>query len=61
MRSYRGKLGTIILFMGDVVILFLITSIAIIVRDLLPSIIPGFPAFSRTIHYAWWFFLLLYS
>ena len=34
MRSYRGKLGTIILFLGDIVILFLITAIAIIVRDI---------------------------
>jgi Undecaprenyl-phosphate galactose phosphotransferase WbaP len=56
MRSYRGKLGIIILFLGDVVILFLITAIAVIVRDILPSVIPGFPEFSRTIHYAWWFF-----
>ena len=56
MRTYRGKLGTIILFIGDIVILFLITAIAIIIRDILPSLIPGFPEFSRTIHYAWWFF-----
>lgn len=56
MRSYRRRLGTIILFLGDIVILFLITSIAIIVRDVLPSVIPGFPAFSRDIQYAWWFF-----
>src|SRR5512137_1025503 len=56
MRSYRGKLGTIILFLGDIVILFLITAIAVIVRDILPSVIPGFPEFTRTIHYAWWFF-----
>jgi undecaprenyl-phosphate galactose phosphotransferase len=56
MRSYRRRLGTIILFLGDVVILFLIAALAILVRDVLPSVIPGFPKFSRTIHYAWWFF-----
>jgi undecaprenyl-phosphate galactose phosphotransferase len=56
MRSYRRRLGTIILFLGDIVILFLIAALAILVRDVLPSVIPGFPKFSRTIHYAWWFF-----
>ncbi len=56
MRSYRRRLGTIILFLGDIVILFLIAVLAITVRDILPSLIPGFPAFSRNIHYAWWFF-----
>ena len=56
MHSYRRRLGTIILFLGDVVILFLITALAIAVRDILPSLIPGFPAFSRDIQYAWWFF-----
>jgi undecaprenyl-phosphate galactose phosphotransferase len=49
-------LGTIILFLGDIVILFLIAALAIIVRDILPSLIPGFPVFTRDIHYAWWFF-----
>jgi undecaprenyl-phosphate galactose phosphotransferase len=56
MRSYRRRLGTIILFLGDIVILFLIAALAITVRDILPSLIPGYPAFSRNIHYAWWFF-----
>ena len=56
MRSFRRRLGTIILFLGDIVILFLITALAIIVRDILPSLVPGFPAFSRNIQYAWWFF-----
>lgn len=56
MRAYRGKLGTIILFLGDIVILFLITAAAVILRDILPSVIPGFPKFTRDISYAWWFF-----
>jgi Undecaprenyl-phosphate galactose phosphotransferase WbaP len=56
MRSYRAKLGTIILFFGDVVILFLIAVLAIILRDVIPAIIPLFPKFSRDISYAWWFF-----
>lgn len=56
MRSYRRRLGTIILFLGDIVILFLIAAAAITIRDILPSLIPGFPSFSRNIHYAWWFF-----
>jgi len=56
MRSYRRRLGTIVLFFGDLVILFLIAALAITVRDILPSLIPGFPVFTRDIHYAWWFF-----
>jgi len=56
MRSYRRRLGTIILFLGDIVILFLIAASAITIRDILPSLIPGIPSFSRNIHYAWWFF-----
>ncbi len=56
MRSYRRRLGTIILFLGDIVILFFIAALAIAVRDVLPSVVPGFPKFSRTINYAWWFF-----
>jgi Undecaprenyl-phosphate galactose phosphotransferase WbaP len=56
MRSYRRRLGTIILFLSDIVILFLIAGLAIILRDIIPSIIPVFPAFSRDISYAWWFF-----
>ncbi len=56
MRSSRRRLGTIILFLSDVVILFLISAVAIAIRTLIPSIIPTFPEFSREIGYAWWFF-----
>jgi Undecaprenyl-phosphate galactose phosphotransferase WbaP len=56
MRSYRRRLGTIILFLSDVVILFLIAVLAITLRDIIPSLIPVFPEFSRDISYAWWFF-----
>jgi Undecaprenyl-phosphate galactose phosphotransferase WbaP len=56
MRSYRRRLGTIILFLSDIVILFLITALAVFTRDILPSISPSFPGFSREIGYAWWFF-----
>jgi undecaprenyl-phosphate galactose phosphotransferase len=49
-------MGTIILFSGDVVILFLITSLAVVVRDVIPRVIPLFPPFTRDISYAWWFF-----
>jgi Undecaprenyl-phosphate galactose phosphotransferase WbaP len=55
-RSYRRRLGTIILFLGDVVILFLIAALAILVRDFLPSLIPGYPRFTWDIGYTWWFF-----
>jgi Undecaprenyl-phosphate galactose phosphotransferase WbaP len=56
MRSYRSRLGTIILFLGDIVILFLIALLAIIIRNVIPIIIPAYPEFSRDISYAWWFF-----
>jgi Undecaprenyl-phosphate galactose phosphotransferase WbaP len=56
MRTLRQRMGTIILFSGDIVILFLITALAIIVRDVIPRVIPLFPPFTRDIGYAWWFF-----
>lgn len=56
MRSYRRRLGTIILILSDLVILFLITVLAIIIRDITPLIIPSYPVFTREISYAWWFF-----
>jgi undecaprenyl-phosphate galactose phosphotransferase len=56
MRSYRRRLGTIILFLSDIVILFLIVALAIIIRDIIPAIIPAFPHFIRDIEYAWWIF-----
>ena len=56
MRSLRQRMGPIILFFGDIVILFLITALAIIVRDVIPRVISFFPAFTRDISYAWWFF-----
>ena len=56
MRSYRLRLATIILFLSDLVILFLITALAVIIRDITPVIIPSYPVFTRDISYAWWFF-----
>ncbi|MHB8845799.1 MAG: undecaprenyl-phosphate galactose phosphotransferase WbaP [Nitrospirota bacterium] len=42
--------------MSDLVILFLIAALAIIIRNFIPVIIPAYPAFSKDISYAWWFF-----
>lgn len=56
MLNLRHRLGTIILFLADIVILFLVTLTAIAVRDVLPSLIPAYPVFSWEISYAWWFF-----
>jgi undecaprenyl-phosphate galactose phosphotransferase len=42
--------------LSDLVILFLITALAIIIRDITPVIIPAYPVFTRDISYAWWFF-----
>jgi Undecaprenyl-phosphate galactose phosphotransferase WbaP len=56
MRSYRRRLGIIILFLSDIVILFFIALLAVFIRTFLPSIISGFPALSININYSWWFF-----
>lgn len=56
MRSLRQRLGTIILFLSDIVILFFITTISIVLREILPLLVPAYPVFSRDISYIWWFF-----
>jgi len=56
MRSYRRRLGIIILFLSDIVILFFIAVMAVFIRTFLPSIISGFPALAININYSWWFF-----
>ena len=56
MRSYRRRLGIIILFFSDIVVLFFIAVLAVVIRDFLTSIIPVFPALLININYAWWFF-----
>ena len=56
MRSYRRRLGIVILFLSDLAILFFIAVLAIFIRTFLPSIISGFPALSIKINYSWWFF-----
>jgi undecaprenyl-phosphate galactose phosphotransferase len=54
----RQRLGPIILFLSDIVILLFIAVIAIVIRNFLPDIISDFPIFSKKINYAWWFFLV---
>jgi Undecaprenyl-phosphate galactose phosphotransferase WbaP len=56
MCSYRRRLGIIILFLSDLVILFFIAVLAVFIRTFLPSIIPGFPVLSINVNYGWWFF-----
>ena len=56
MHSYRRRLGIIILFFSDIVVLFFIAVLAVVIRDFLTSIIPVFPALLININYAWWFF-----
>jgi undecaprenyl-phosphate galactose phosphotransferase len=56
MRSYRRRLGIIILFILDLAVLFFISVLAVVIRDFLTSIIPVFPALLININYAWWFF-----
>ncbi|OGW47293.1 MAG: hypothetical protein A2078_16545 [Nitrospirae bacterium GWC2_57_9] len=52
----RQRIGVIILFLADVVILFLILLLALIIRNLLPLVVPAFPAFSGNSANLWWFF-----
>ncbi len=56
MRSYRRRLGTIILFLLDIVIFVLILLAAIFVRNLLPALFPKFPAFHAEAVRLWWLF-----
>ncbi len=56
MLFQRQRLGLIILFLSDVVILFLTLLIAIQIRRVLPNIIPGYPEFYIKLEYFWWFF-----
>src|SRR5512146_1877572 len=56
MLFHRQRLGTIILFLSDVVILFLTLLIAIQLRRVLPNIIPGYPEFFIKLEFFWWFF-----
>lgn len=66
MKSYRRRLGTIILFLGDIVILFLILLLALQIRRLLPLLTPAFPEFSGSArNFLWflpiWIFILAYE
>lgn len=56
MRPFRQRLGSIILFLADIVILFFVTAAAVALREVLPAFIPDYPVFTRDISYAWWFF-----
>ncbi len=56
MLFHRQRLGIIILFLSDVVILFLTLLIAIQIRRVLPNIIPGYPVFFIKFEFFWWFF-----
>ncbi len=56
MLFHRQRLGLIILFLSDVVILFLTLLIAIQIRRVLPNIIPGYPEFYIKLEFFWWFF-----
>ncbi len=56
MLLQRQRLGVIILFLADVVILFLTLFVSIQIRKFLPHVIPGYPLFFIKIEFFWWFF-----
>lgn len=56
MLFHRQRLGIIILFLSDVVILFLTLQIAIQLRRILPNIISSYPEFFIKLEFFWWFF-----
>lgn len=56
MFSYRQRLGIIILFLSDLVILFLLVVLATFIRGVLPMIFQGFPIFLNSLLSIWWFF-----
>lgn len=52
----RQRLGAIILFLSDLVILFLFVVLATFIRGVLPKIIPSLPEFLSNLPFIWWFF-----
>lgn len=56
MLFHRQRLGVIILFLTDIVILFLIFSLAIFIRKIVTAFIPWYQEFSITLVTYWWFF-----
>ena len=55
MNAYRQRLGAIILFLSDIVIVFLLLLGALSFRDLLPHMITLFPEFMSGFNNHWWF------
>ncbi len=58
MLFHRQRLGIILLFLSDVVILFFIAILALFVRHMLPLVVPVFPEFSMHFSHVLWFFLI---
>jgi Undecaprenyl-phosphate galactose phosphotransferase WbaP len=56
MMFTRQRLGVIILFLSDLIILFLIFSVTVLIRTILPIVIPGYPLFSLNLEHFSWFF-----
>jgi Undecaprenyl-phosphate galactose phosphotransferase WbaP len=61
MLLYRQRLGTIILFLSDSVIIFTIFLLAVFIRKIVPSIIPVVPIFSGNPANYYWFFLIWFA
>ncbi len=64
--SYRQRLGIILLFLSDVVILFLITALSISIRHILPKFITGLAPYIMRPDREWflllvWFGILIYE
>ena len=58
----RQRLGAIILFLSDIVILFLIAALAVAIRQILPKWMPGLKGYimypEHDPAHEWWFFLV---
>ena len=61
MLLYRQRLGMIILFLSDSVIIFTIFLLAVFIRKILPSIISLVPIFSGNPTNYYWFFLIWFA
>ena len=61
----RQRLGTIILFLSDAVVLFLIAALAVTIRQILPNWMPGSRAYILYPYHdpthEWWFFLVWFG
>ncbi len=61
MLSNRQKLGIILLFLSDIVILFFIVTLAVAIRQIIPKYIPGLGPYILRPGREWWLLLVWFG